>query len=107
MGERQREAEAEPEPEKETEAEPEPQREQVLCVPIGDCGAYAWCDQDKLVAWCSEQAQISSCPAPFCKRLPNLAQLSASFVQQTAKMSASKPSHQCVSNHPTIDYSLS
>merc|ERR1712039_237437 len=100
----QREAEAEPEPERETEAEPEPQREQVLCVPIGDCGAYAWCDQDKLVAWCGEQAQMSGCPAPFCKRLPNLAQLparkhlrvakrgfhevlAASFVQQSTEVS--------------------
>merc|ERR1712039_1068183 len=100
----QREAEAEPEPEREAEAELEPQLEQVLCVPIGDCGAYAWCEQDRLVAWCSEQAQMSFCPAPFCKRLPNLAQLparkhlrvakrafhealAASFVQQSTEVS--------------------
>merc|ERR1712039_701846 len=106
MGEVKVDAEPEPEtePQPEAEAEPEPQREQVLCAPIGDCGAYAWCAQDKLVAWCSEQAQMSFCPPPFCKRLPNLAQLparkhlrvakrglhkvlAASFVQQATEVS--------------------
>merc|ERR1712176_1002803 len=100
----QRKTEAEPEPEREPEAEPEPQRESVLCVPIGDCGAHAWCDQDKHVAWCREQVQMSGCPAPFCKSSPNLAQLparkhlrvakhgfhevlAASFIQQSAEVS--------------------
>merc|ERR1712039_677417 len=99
------EGEAEVEPATEmAEPEPEPQGEEYLCIPIGDCGAYDWCDQDKHVAWCSEQAQMSGCPAPFCRRSPNLAQLprrkhlrvakrgvhevlAAAFVQQSAAVS--------------------
>lgn len=38
------------------------------CVPIGDCGAHAWCDQDKYTAYCAaHSAAASQCPSVFCK----------------------------------------
>jgi len=37
----------------------------VTCVPVGDCGKHAWCDQADYRAWCSSKG--ASCPAPFCK----------------------------------------
>jgi len=35
------------------------------CVPIGDCGAYPWCNQESYESWCADQ--VASCPAPYCK----------------------------------------
>jgi len=40
---------------------------QQTCTPIGECGAYSWCDQDTYVGWCEEQALTGACPVPFCK----------------------------------------
>merc|ERR1712157_165491 len=75
--------EPEPEPENESEAEaepeaealPEPEPDSDLCIPIGNCGAYGWCDQDGYVTWCKSEGQASRCPSVFCKIEPNLAQL--------------------------------
>merc|ERR1719277_1664569 len=72
------EAEAEAEPESErSEPRPEPELEpdSDLCIPIGNCGAYGWCDQDGYVTWCKSEGQASRCPSVFCKIVPNLAQL--------------------------------
>jgi hypothetical protein len=44
---------------------PVPSPSPASCVPIGDCGAYSWCDQGKYDAWCADQG--ASCPAPYCK----------------------------------------
>jgi len=37
----------------------------VACTPIGDCGAFSWCDQPLYEQWCASQG--NTCPAPFCK----------------------------------------
>merc|ERR1712137_968859 len=74
-------SEPEPEAEAEAEAEPEAQPEHEhptdvdLCVPIGECGAYGWCNQDLYVRWCHSEGQTSVCPAVFCKILPRQMQL--------------------------------
>mmetsp|Transcript_100207 Transcript_100207/g.279172 ORF Transcript_100207/g.279172 Transcript_100207/m.279172 type:complete len:415 (-) Transcript_100207:423-1667(-) len=43
---------------------PAPSTSPASCVPIGDCSAHQWCDQNGYVSWCSDQS--ASCPAPFC-----------------------------------------
>eukprot|EP00931_Biecheleriopsis_adriatica_P055733 TRINITY_DN3301_c0_g1_i1.p1 TRINITY_DN3301_c0_g1~~TRINITY_DN3301_c0_g1_i1.p1 ORF type:complete len:426 (-),score=43.06 TRINITY_DN3301_c0_g1_i1:366-1643(-) len=35
------------------------------CLPIGDCGAYSWCDQNLFEEYCAFQEVV--CPAPFCR----------------------------------------
>merc|ERR1712187_513848 len=44
---------------------PVPSPSPASCVPIGDCGAYSWCNQESYDSWCADQG--ASCPAPFCK----------------------------------------
>merc|ERR1712048_401802 len=43
---------------------PNPSSPSVTCEPIGNCGAYSWCNQAAYVEWCSSQ---NTCPAPYCK----------------------------------------
>lgn len=70
-----------------------------MCVPIGDCGAYEWCDQDAYAVWCAEDV-TSSCPSPFC-RLETLG-TNPTPIPTPAPQSSSgtSPSRECV---PTND----
>jgi len=79
----------EPEPENEVEtnqSDPEPESEPehdvdrgttsqpTRCVPVGNCDAFEWCDQEQYEAWCYAQAQTTGCPLVFCKTEPSLVQ---------------------------------
>merc|ERR1712050_406674 len=44
---------------------PTPAESAPRCVPIGDCGAYSWCDQDLYRSWCA--SQTTPCSVPYCK----------------------------------------
>jgi len=35
------------------------------CVPVGDCGSHAWCEQAAYVQWCASAA-AGACLEPFC-----------------------------------------
>jgi len=52
------------------------------CIPIGDCGAFSWCDQPLYEQWCTSQG--SACPAQFCK-------ISTSFPPSPAPVRAPPP----------------
>merc|ERR1712217_691371 len=54
-----------------------------ICVPIGDCNAYSWCDQDAYVAWCEERGSGRECPAPFCQEVQTAESTTTSGVLQT------------------------
>merc|ERR1712176_674795 len=83
MGASEAKPDPEPEPEGEGAAEaeqevetlPNPESDSDRCVPIGDCGTYGWCNQDRYVTWCESEGKASRCPSVFCKIVPNLAQL--------------------------------
>jgi len=42
--------------------------ETMACVPIGDCGNQAWCDQGAYSTWCSAGGAAGQCPAVWCKQ---------------------------------------
>jgi len=52
------------------------------CVPIGDCGAHAWCDQAKYAEWCMAQ-DSNSCSSVFCQ--------SGSFTAPTSEPTLAAP----------------
>merc|ERR1719433_1194638 len=43
---------------------PSPSSTPAMCVPIGQCSSFSWCDQAAYASWCAGQAE---CPEPFCK----------------------------------------
>merc|ERR1712190_267198 len=54
-----------------------------LCVPIGDCKAYSWCDQDAYVTWCEERGSGRECPPPFCQEVQTAESTTTLGVLQT------------------------
>merc|ERR1712190_124807 len=102
------ETESEPESESESETESEPESESdrpasSLCVPIGDCGAYEWCDQEAYAAWCAEEV-ASSCASPFC-RLEGRGTSPTPAPQNSFGTSAERecvPTNDGVYNNPTV-----
>merc|ERR1719499_2864531 len=39
------------------------------CVHEKDCSVNPWCADSGFEAWCRQQGQAGSCPAPYCKQI--------------------------------------
>merc|ERR1712176_1336235 len=78
---------------------PTPAESAPRCVPIGDCGAYSWCDQDLYRLWCA--SQTTPCSVPYCKASNGPAPLPTMAPVSVPTPIGDTPSGMCVASLAT------